>query len=189
MKYTIFLLKSKFQCQFITDIYRGVSFMYDSIHYWVSEDYPKQSKLETDITLFEEQIRLATTQVHVFNTEQELIEEQWRNHVNTIGVDPVQQYIVTKQLLLLPYLPPKIEEYYKKTFTIAERRLHSTGLIELVEHIETQKTYSNVIKYLPDGDAKDKLELILNENYNNQISQFGSMIETEIIDVHGMIAQ
>ena len=80
----------------------------------------KKYNVETQIDLYNDKLSLAKSQIELYKHENMFVQEQWELHINTIGDNPVQQYIITKKLLILPYIPVGLKEYYEKVFRKAE---------------------------------------------------------------------
>ena len=88
----------------------------------------KKYNVETQIDLYNDKLSLAKSN-KLYKHENMFVQEQWELHINTIGDNPVQQYIITKKLLILPYLPDSLKEYYECVSKIVV--LSDTGMIPL----------------------------------------------------------
>ena len=73
--------------------------------------------IETQIDLYKDKLSLAKSQIELYKHENMFVQEQWELHINTIGDNPVQQYIITKKLLILPYIPVGLKEYYERSIS------------------------------------------------------------------------
>lgn len=138
--------------------------------------------LESQIELYNDKLSLAKSQIELYKHENMFVQEQWELHINTIGENPVQQYIITKKLLILPYIPSGLKEYYEKVFRKSELLLSDTGMIPLIEEIEYQISYRELLSVLPDNKFKDDIYRSLNYKYELKLKRVNEILLLQIDD-------
>ena len=140
--------------------------------------------------IYEEEINSAKKQAELFNSEINLMDNQLDTFRQSIGVEPVQQFIVTKQLTLLKNLPPEVKKFIVDINKNAEIQLIEKGWMPLIESIIDQ--YSVIYlgevakKLFPDKNDHDLIHNTLSKNIKARYLKALSEIDfktTEISDI------
>lgn len=140
--------------------------------------------------IYEEEIQSAKKQAELFSSEINLMDSQLDIFRQSIGVEPVQQYIVTKQLILLKNLPPEVKKFVIDINKSAEIQLKDKGWMPLIESIIDQ--YSAIFleevaaKLFPDKNDQEIIHNTLKNNIKARYIKALSEIDfrtTEISDI------